>query len=508
MRSLFKPALPPTSLRPYQQAAIDDLRTHVLGGIKRVLLVIPTGGGKTLTASEIIRLALSLGNRVLFVVHLRELVDQTVRALERLGVDDIGVMRGDDGRVNPHAMVQVASIQTLARRQKPAAGVVILDEAHRSLADSYGRHVFEAYEESVIIGLTATPCRGDGRPLGERYEAMVVGATYSQLIADRFISEPRVIAPKVAPDLSSVRRVAGDFDERELDRVMRGLVGEIIPTWQQYAEGRSTVVFASGIEHSKDIARRFQAIGVAAEHLDGTTPSDERNRIIEDLRSGRITVLSNCAVLTEGFDAPEVRCCVIARPTLSLVLHMQTAGRALRPGAVQPLIIDHANNVERHGLPHEDREWSLDGPVVRPKAKNPFKTCKGCFAYIPMRATVCPYCGFEHVAEARELPDEEPAEMVEISQGDAERAFYLAEVSKCRRYGMKPGAAAYRFKERFGRWPPWAWSKETQRTFAEDWLWKEKVDGRARERAASEAARGTTEEITDDSPYAANGGGG
>ncbi len=508
MRSLFETAHQPAELRPYQRDAITELRAHVVSGKKRILLVIPTGGGKTLTASEVMRLAVSLGNRVLFVVHLRELVDQTVRALSRLGFSDVGVMRGDDDRVDPHAMVQVASIQTLARRVKPGADVIILDEAHRSLADTYARHIFGAYAEAVIIGLTATPCRGDGRPLGERYEEMVIGATYSQLIADGHIANPRVIAPKTTPDLSRVRRIGGDWDEGELERIMRGLVGHIIPTWQEYAEGRSTVVFASGIDHSKDIAARFRAVGVAAEHLDGTMPSNERERLIAGLRSGRITVLSNCAVLTEGFDAPEVRCAIIARPTLSLVLHMQTAGRALRPGAVQPLIIDHANNVERHGLPHEDRTWSLDGPVVRPKTKNPYKTCKGCFAYIPMRATECPYCGFVHVAEARELPEEHDAEMAEVSPAMVERAFFVDQVQRCQRFGMKPGAAGYKFKERFGRWPPWAWSQEAKRIFEADWLWKERCDERARVRAASEAFGGAAEETAEPETRAADGGGG
>lgn len=473
-------------LRPYQQRGIDDLRAAVRVGRRRLLFVLPTGGGKTLTSSALIGSAVSLGHRVLFVVHLRELVDQTVASLARVGVTDVGVMRGDDGRTNPDAMVQVASIQTLARRKMPAADIVILDEAHRSLAASYDR-IFEL--PAIVIGLTATPCRGDGQGLGKRYEKLVVGATYSELIADGFIAEPRVLAPRTAPDLGGVQRIGGDYDEGALAGVMAKLAGDIVPTWQKHAEGRTTVVFACGIDHSMDIVQRFLRAGVRAAHLDGGTPAQERADLIARVRDGDLQVLSNCAVLTEGFDAPEIRCAIIARPTLSLVLHMQTAGRALRRGSVQPLILDHADNVRRHGLPHEDRTWSLEGETGRPKVKRETKLCASCYAYIPLRATVCPYCDAPVLVRERELPVEGQAEMSEVSSGDAEHAFFVDALHKCSLFGLKPGAAAHKFKDRFGRWPPWAWSQRAKAMFEADTGWKWRVDARAaRKRTASQAA--------------------
>lgn len=479
---LFDPQAVPACLRAYQTVAIETLRGHRAAGQRRLLLTLPTGAGKTLTASELIRSALTLGRRVLFVVHLRELVDQTARAFARLGVTHIGVMRGDDDRVDASAPVQIASIQTLARRTPPAADVIILDEAHRSLSDSYAKYIWEAYPNAVIIGLTATPCRGDGRPLGERYEALIVGATYSELIASGHVADPIVYAPRVEIDMSHVRRVGGDWDEGDVEKVMSSIVGHIVPTWQAHADGRRTICFASGIAHSKDIVRRFNEAGVAAEHLDGTTLGHDREAILARLASGETTLVSNCAVLTEGFDAPEVRCVIIARPTLSLVLHMQTAGRALRPGPVQPVILDHAGNVGRHGMPHENRTWSIDGPAKRVAAKNPYKTCKACFAYFLASATACPHCGHEAPPMPRDLPVEAPGEIERVGTADLERDFYLSNVNLARSRGFKPGMASFKFKEKFGRWPPWSWSTDTKRMFADDEDWQERLARRARER--------------------------
>ncbi len=477
------PGLAKAKLRPYQTDAIERLREHVAANRRRLLLTIPTGGGKTLTAAELMRSAMTFGKRVLFVVHLRELVDQTVRALARCGITHVGVMRGDDERVDPAAPIQVASIQTLARRDRPAADIVILDEAHRSLADSYVTSIWEAYPEAIIIGLTATPCRGDGRPLGERYDELVVGATYSQLIDDGFVADPIVYAPRVQPDMGAIRKIAGDWDAEQVEEMMTGLAGEIIPTWLEHAGGRSTIVFAAGIRHSRDIVRRFNEAGVVAEHLDGETPGDEREAILDRLKNGNTTVVSNCAVLTEGFDAPTIRCAVIARPTLSLVLHMQTAGRALRPGDVRPVIIDHAGNVGRHGLPHEDRVWSINGPAKCKANKNPYRTCAKCFAYYLASASECPHCGFAPPVVERDLPTETKAAVELVTPALLEKNFYVAAVNLARSRGFKPGMAAFKFKEKFGKWPPWAWSQETKAQFAGDTLWQEKLDARQREKA-------------------------
>lgn len=489
------PGIVKATLRTYQTDAIERLREHVAASRKRVLLTLPTGGGKTLTAAELMRSALTFGNRVLFVVHLRELVDQTVRALARCGIDRVGVMRGDDERVDPDAMIQVASIQTLARRDKPKVDIIILDEAHRSLADTYASNIWEAYPDAIIIGLTATPCRGDGRPLAERYEALVIAATYSELIASGHVAEPIVYAPRVEPDMSSIRKVAGDWDAEQVEGMMSGLAGDIVPTWFEHAGNRTTIVFASGIRHSRDIVRRFIEAGITAEHLDGE--STDRDEILERLRSGETKVVSNCAVLTEGFDAPNVRCVVMARPTLSLVLHMQTAGRGLRPGPQQPVIIDHAGNVGRHGMPHDDRAWTITGPAKRIAPKNPYTTCKKCFAYFKT-APACPHCGHVRPIEERELPTEAPATLERVDAQLLERNFYVSAVNLARSRGFKPGMAAFKFKEKFNKWPSWGWSQETKAQFAADAQWQAKLDARVREKAHWAAVEAEAEAKTSD----------
>lgn len=466
-------------LRPYQAHAIESLRWAISEGKKRVLLTIPTGGGKTLLASEVVRLALARGRSVLFVVHLRELVDQTVRALARCGVEHVGVIRGDDGRFDPSAPVQIASIQTLVRRKKPSADVVFIDEAHRSISRTYKTGVWDAYPDAHVFGLTATPCRTDGKPLGDRYEHLIIGATYSELIALGYIADPIVIAPRVTPDLSRVRRVAGDYDEEQLGEAMKELSGHIIPTWERHARGVRTVVFAVSIDHSKNIVRRFQDAGVAAEHLDGETPAAERAAMLERLRTGETTVLSNCAVLTEGFDMPAIRCAILARPTLSLVLHMQTAGRALRPGERQPVIIDHAGNIARHGMPHEDRVWSLKGAVSRERERLPWKTCPDCFAYVKRTAKACPHCGLEFRPEPAELPTEVAVEMVEIKRDDVEHQFFVEQLCKASAIGLRPGFASVKFKERYGRWPPKPWSDRARAMMEADPAWQWRINRRA-----------------------------
>lgn len=472
-------------LRPYQETAIDALRSALADGAKRVLLTLPTGAGKTLTATAIIAMARERGLSVLFVVHLRELVDQTVKALARCGITHVGVMRGDDGRADPTAPVQIASIQTLARRKPPQADLIFLDEAHRSISRIY-RAVWDQYPSSYVIGLTATPCRTDGRPLNERYERLVVAATYSELIAGGFIADPLVVAPRLLPDLSGVRKVGGDYDEGELTAAMGALVGEIIPTWQRHAGGERTVVFAVGIDHSKDIVARFLDAGIPAEHLDGTTPGGERAAILERLRSGETKVVSNCAVLTEGFDMPAIRCAVLARPTLSLVLHMQTAGRALRPGDVRPVIIDHAGNIGRHGMPHEDRVWSLEGKAKPAAERMALRVCPECFAYVAAAATECPHCKFVFEREKRELPTETKQEMVIVSQGQVEEDYFAEQLHKSWALGFKPGFAAAKFKERYGRWPPWSWSERAKAMWNADLDWQRRVERRQEMRNAAE----------------------
>lgn len=498
-------------LRPYQTAAIESARAAKRAGHKRILIVSATGSGKTVIAVAIIASALTHGQRVLVIAHRKELVDQFWSQLYRAGIV-AGVTRGDDERLDADALVQVGTVQTLSRRELPSADMVFIDEAHRAPSESYAR-VLEAYPKATVIGLTATPCRLDGKPLKEHFDALVPVASYSELIEAGAIVAPIVYGPASPPNLSRVKKVAGDYNEGQLEEVMMQahVVGDVARTWYKLARlpdaadlvprWRSTVVFAVGIEHSRRLVEKFKELGVRAAHLDGETPTDDRERILRDLYEKRIDVVSNVGVLCEGWDSPPVKCCVMARPTLSLTLWMQCAGRILRPhnGEV-PLILDHSGNVDRHGLPHEDRTWSLEGEAKRARPADSYRMCAGCYAYVEKMP--CPLCGHATVREPRKVKTvegelERVDRKVKAPTGDAKRDYFDEQAEMARRKGFKPGFAAARWKEKFGDWPPWGWSQALKADFAKDSYWQDRVAKRTREREFWQDRQKAAEQLTE-----------
>lgn len=451
-------------LRPYQQDAVDRVRAEIRRGNRRVLLVAPTGSGKTVIASHIIASAVGAGSRVLFMAHRRELIGQAYRRLLELGLAEaqLGVLMANDPRRRPAAAVQVASIDTLRNRANPQADLVFVDEAHRALAKSY-RDVAALYPSAVHLGLTATPYRADGRGLDEAYDGIVVVASISELIREGFLVEPRVFTvPRAAlPELDGVRVRGGDYDEAALaDAVDRKpLVGNIVEHWLSHARGVRTVAFAVSVAHSKHIAERFREAGVAAEHLDGTTPLAERDAILARLESGETLVVSNCGVLCEGWDQPAVKCAILARPTKSTGLYLQQAGRILRPSdGSRAIILDHGGCAQEHGLPQEDRVFSLDGKEKDGAQKSlgpPVKTCPQCHAVVALACRRCPECGAE-LATRSDVPEETAGALEEVTPEtlDRERREWdrLCAVAAAR--GFKPGWAFFRFRENFGKAPP------------------------------------------------------
>lgn len=387
------------TLRPYQNGAIDSLRHAFKHKGRRVVLVSPTGSGKTIIAMAIVELAtIKNGGRVLFIAHRREIIDQTSKKLDEIGVEH-GVIMGDDGRRNPSAHVQVASIQTLIRRELPPTDFIIIDECHLSLAKSYEK-VMAAYGDTPILGLTATPWRTDGRGLGRAYRAMVVVSQVKELVQDGFLIAPDIYAP-YRPDLSKIKIKAGDYMDTDLSRTMNKnhLVGSIVHHWKAYARDMKTVVFACSRKHSQHIVDSFLKGGVAAAHLDHKTPRDERSAILEKLHSGELKVVSNVGILTEGWDLPQLQAIVMARPTLSESLYLQMVGRVMRatPGKTRALMLDHAGCFFRHNSPIVDRDYGLDDrKILRKKAMhtNKIKTCPDCYRVCPRNAIECKGCGY------------------------------------------------------------------------------------------------------------------
>lgn len=495
MTGLFSAAPRRQTLRDYQLAARDRLRELVAAKILRVLLVAPTGSGKTTIAAEIIHGAVSRAGSVLFLAHRKELIDQCSARLDGVGVDH-GVIQAQHRRVAPSCPVQIASIPTLVKRldRLPRATLVIVDEAHHARAGTYSA-ILDRYPGVPVIGLTATPWRLDNKGLGELFQETVVASTPRELIAAGHLVPFTGFAYDV-PSLGAVKKTGADYNQRGLEMVMgRGaLAGNIVEQWLAHCAGKRTVVFAVTVAHSKDLVERFRAAGVRAEHVDGTTPAPLRASTLARLRDGSIDVVSNVNVLTEGWDLPELEVCVLARPTLSVGLYLQMVGRVMRPTATKTLarIHDHAGCILRHGLPDDDRSYDLTGDAKKRADRfklPPIRTCRECFAVYPAARATCPLCGcgnpaavraaVKEIHEATAIPIEqlrndpfrEHNERVEF----LDRHLKIAVETK-----RKPSWAAYRFKDRFGEWPPSAWWAQNKRPLSAERL--REIDERLRAR--------------------------
>lgn len=410
-------------LRPYQLQSVDELATEFGFGKSAVLLVAPTGSGKTAIGCHFVKQAVDQGRRCLWVAHRAELIRQASQRLaEDYRVRHGLIVAGSSG-YDPRFPVQIASVQTLARREPvESVGLLVIDEAHHATASTYLR-VIENHPGAIVLGLTATPWRLTGRQLGSLFEGIVAVANYPFLIRQGYLVRPRIFLPEMIPDFGAVRLPGGEFDEDQAGSIMGRpqLVGDVVEQWQKHAtQGgpRSTIVFACTVAHSQQIVARYRAAGVVAEHLDGGTSEKEREAILERLARGQTTVVSNVMILSEGFDCPRVSCVVVARPTASRTLYLQMVGRALRPcqviGKRDCIILDHAGNTLRHGLVSEITSYELDtGDTLDPGGAGGLcKECPSCHAAVSLKVPVCPECGFSF-AHGRKLPNVGDGELVE-----------------------------------------------------------------------------------------------
>jgi superfamily II DNA or RNA helicase len=350
-------------------------------------------------------LAVSKGKRVLFIAHRKEIINQSSQKLDDFQISH-GVIMANHARVNDDA-VQVASIQTLMRRDKPPADLVIIDEAHLSCSASY-KAIVEHYAGATVIGLTATPIRGDGKGLGEVYGDIVSVVSMAQLISEKFLVKPRVFAPFV-PNMKKVKISKGDYDAAETAAIMDNaeITGDIIKHWQSHALDRKTIVFASSVEHSKNIVAEFMAANISARHLDANSPANLRDETLQQWRDGQFTVLSNMGLFIEGLDVPAAACCILARPTKSLTIYLQAVGRVMRPaiGKTDCIVLDHAGLTLIHNLVETPREWTLDGKEKAKRDDTPavaVTVCEHCFCTYSKadNPDFCPECLTDHVKPA------------------------------------------------------------------------------------------------------------
>ena len=476
------------TLRPYQQTLFDGVQAAMRSGVRSVLAVSPCGSGKTVIFSYMASVVSGKGMRNYIVAHRDELLDQISGTLGDFGVAHSFIAAGRP--YDKRLPVQVCSVMTLAgrlakqaaKRYHPGSSDYIyqpnlftLDEAHHAVAGSWGK-VFDLCPEAFKAGFTATPERLDGKGLGDRFQHMVRGPGVRELIDMGALSDYRLFAPG-GIDVRAVHSLAGDFNKGELAKAADrpSITGDAVAHYRRLAAGKRAIVYCVSVVHSEHVAEQFRAAGFAFYSIDGTMAPDVRKDLVRKFRAGIIQGLTSVDLVSEGFDLPAIEVAIMLRPTQSLGLWIQQSSRALRPfeGKAKALILDHAGNCERLGMPDDERKWTLegrrgkgregDGPVAQPT-----RTCPKCFAVYPIYVQACSYvhadgtaCGHKFEAQAREI-EHKDGELVEVDTAavraqrkDEERACKteqeLYELGVRRKYKF-PRAWAHHTMQRRQAW--------------------------------------------------------
>lgn len=465
------------SLRPYQAELVERTRAALRTGKRRLLVYLPTAGGKTRVATAIVQMTLAKSEgRVIVLANRKQLVHQFAAALRAAGLG-VGIAQGEN-TAGLHHRVVVCSIDTVHARSYAFDDVAlfIIDEAHGCAASEKFRALMFTYNRVPVIGLSATPfARGLGKHYdelrGALFQELVVGATVQGLVDDGYLTDLEIYCPS-APDMTAAkvsRTAEGEQDYRQADIDEAAdkpeLVGDIVRHWLKLAAGRKTIAFASSIAHSKHIVEQFLAVGVTAEHLDCYMDDDTRAAILGRFERGDFTVLSNVQLLSEGFDVPSIGCMILARPTKSLTRFLQMVGRILRPapGKTHALLLDHSGSTERIGHPFGDLPLELcDGSPNKAgkqeREKPEPKPCPSCKYIKPAGTHECPKCGFkperENDVEVRD------GELVKLDRKtkkpatpDRKQHVYSQLLQVARNKGYPSGWVSHKYRAMFDVWP-------------------------------------------------------
>lgn len=409
-------------LRPYQQDLVNKIRQAICSGSNRVCAVLGCGGGKSVIIATIAKAATDRGNRVLFLVHRKELTAQISRTMAAMGVDPF---------LCTVSMVQTMSRQkTLARTIPPA--LIIVDEAHHSLAAGYLR-IFDYFSQATVVGFTATPQRmGDGG-LGKVFQQLVESVSTKWLIENHYLTPYHLYSVPLT-EVTGIHTRHGDYDQGEIAKLMdKGAIfGGTVASWLQQAKDKKTIVYCASIKTSQATAAAFRRQGISAAHLDGSTPKAERERIVQQFRDGKILVLCNVDLFGEGFDVPDCEVVQLLRPTKSLTLFIQQSMRPMRINPQNPqkeaIILDHVGNYTRHGFPDDDHDWNLEAKKKKKQAKTTTKQCPVCYhVFIPSKDNDsgplrCPYCG--EVLEEERAPRSEQEQINGITLEEIKESPY------------------------------------------------------------------------------------
>lgn len=414
-------------LHNYQNKLVERTRQSYLDGFKSPCVVAPCGAGKSVIISEIARMTTGKGNRVLFLVHRRELIDQIRGTFQANGVDLSRVEFG---------MVQTI-VRKLDRIEKPA--LIITDESHHGLAASY-RKIYDHFADVRRLGFTATPIRLNGSGLGDINDILIEEVDAEWLVENSFLSPYKYYAPKlINTELLKLNNLS-EFSNSSIDNAMESktIYGDAVKHYQELAAGEQAIAYCHSIQASLQVKEEFLKHGIIAEHIDAKTPRAERDSIIGKFRTREIQVLTNVDLIGEGFDVPDCSTVIMLRPTKSLSLFIQQSMRGMRyrPDKTS-IIIDHVDNVREFGLPDAKRQWSLSSKKSGGgQAEVKIKQCVNCFAVYASEQKACTECG--HTPEIKPASDYEidkEANLEEVTKEDIDIKLDFREPADCKNMG-------------------------------------------------------------------------
>jgi DNA repair protein RadD len=391
------------SLRDYQEDFIQELRKAIRAGYKSICAVLPTGAGKTIVTGFMIERSIKEKNlNCWFIVHRNELITQTAAKFDLFNLD-YGFITAKEKFKS--AKLQLCMNLTLLKRidtipEADLPDIVYIDEAHHCKANTYQVLIAKLKEKKpnlIIIGLTATPKRLDGKGLADCFQIIVEGPKVKDLMAQKALAKYKIFAWPNKMDYKKIKSKFGDYDSQETANQIEkaDIFGDLVWNYRRYLDGKKMIVFAQNVAHAKKIKEIYNNAGIPADHLDGTMSDYDRKTIVERFKTGEIKVIVNVYLISEGFDTPECAGVQLVRKTKSEALYLQMVGRALRPEPDKEysIILDHCQNWEENGFPDDDRTWLLEYPKKK-KSDHvaPTKRCFYCFAINHVSARACSEC--------------------------------------------------------------------------------------------------------------------
>jgi len=408
------------NLYPHQLKLINEVKQAFIDKYKSPCIVSPCGSGKSIMIGEIARLTTAKQNRVLFLVHRKELKDQIYSTFKKMKVD---MMYADV------MMVQTA-VKRLNKIKYPQ--LIITDENHHTLAKTY-KKIYQYFCKAKLLGFTATPVRLNGGGLGDVNDKLIIGPSVKWLIDNSYLSPYKYYAPKMV-DTSHLKTSKGDFVVKDIN-IESKIYGDVIGYYKKLSN-QQAICYCSTIAHSEEMAKRFNHAGINAVHFDSNTSKYKREKIIQDFREQKIRILTNVDLIGEGFDVPDCSTVIMLRPTKSLSLFIQQSMRGMRYKKNKvSVIIDHVGNIERFGLPDMDRVWSLNPKKENGSKKQdeiPIKVCPNCFSAIDKKETVCPVCNQILIAEAKFLEEDTSEQLREYTKDDFDFTLNTKDYRECK----------------------------------------------------------------------------